>query len=484
MPSQGFLGSANRVVPFLGLALVLVTTTAPATAQPSNLPVFQGPIGSPPPQPDSSYRLGAGDRVRIDIFQVEQYSGENEVQLDGTLNLPLVGSVSVAGLTLSEATDLVSSRYSQFLRRPIVTVTLLNRRPLQIAISGEVIRPGSYAVSQQQGEQYPTLTQLLQTAGGITQSANVRQIQVRRTTTGEVFNVDLWEFLQTGDLRYDVTLRDGDTIVVPETTIALNEAPVLAASNFAPESGRPINIAVVGEVFRPGAYTVTGGTSNTQIAGETGNITIGSDSSLPTVTRAIQIAGGIKPLANIRDVEIRRLTRTGQEQVFKVNLWSLLQGDLRQDAILQEGDTVVIPTATAISPEEASTLGAASFSPDTIQVNVVGEVKNPGIVSLRPNSTLNQAILAAGGVTPRASRNSLDFIRLNPDGTVTRQELELELGDALATGNNPIVQNNDVIVVGRSGIARAGDTLETILAPLGNAFSIFEFPFRFLRLFR
>jgi polysaccharide biosynthesis/export protein len=480
-------------MPLLGLALIWGTSASPAIAQTPSLtaPPVGSPLGSPPGSPppsgvEASYTLGAGDRVRIDIFQVEQYSGENEVQIDGTLNLPLVGSVAVEGLTIGQASALISSRYGQFLRRPIVTVSLLSRRPLQVAISGEVIRPGSYSVAQEPGAQYPTLTQLLQTAGGITQSADVRQIQVRRSPTsgGGVVNVDLWEFLQTGDLRYDVTLRDGDTIVIPTTTIALNEAPVLAASNFAPEAGRPINIAVVGEVFRPGAYTVTGGTGNTQIAGETGNITISNDSSLPTVTRAIQLAGGIKPLANIRDVEIRRLTRSGQEQTFKVNLWSLLQGDLRQDALLQEGDTIVIPTATAIDATEAAALGSASFAPDTIQVNVVGEVKNPGVVSLRPNSTLNQAILAAGGITPRASANSLDFIRLNPDGSVSRQELELELSDGLATGNNPIVQNNDVIVVGRSGLAETGDTLETILSPLGNVFSIFEFPFRFLRLFQ
>jgi polysaccharide export outer membrane protein len=484
MPNQGFLGSANRMMPFLGLTLILITAP-PAAAQPSNLPATQAPVGSPPPQEvESSYTLGAGDRVRINIFQVEQYSGENEVLIDGTLNLPLVGSVPVEGLTIEQATSLISSRYGQFLRRPIVTVSLLGRRPLQVAISGEVNRPGSYTVAQEQNGQYPTLTQLLRTAGGITQSADVRQIQVQRTATGEVLNVDLWEFLQTGDLRYDVTLRDGDTIVVPETTIALNEAPVLASSSFAPESRQPINVAVVGEVFRPGAYIVSGGSSSTGTAGETGNTTGGSSSTLPTVTRAIQVAGGIKPLANIREVEIRRLTRSGQEQAFKVDLWSLLQGDLRQDAILQEGDTIVIPTATGVNPEEAAALGAASFAPDTIQVNVVGEVKNPGTVNLRPNSTLNQAILAAGGITTRASRNSLDFIRLNPDGSVTRQELELELSDGLSTTNNPIVQNNDVIVVGRSGLAEAGDTLETILDPLGNVFSLFEFPFRFLRLFR
>lgn len=491
MPSKVLLDLAKRMKqPFLGLTLTLtfLTTVYPVAAQTSSPPLnpVTPPSAPPPPQNEASYVLGAGDRINITIFQVEQYSGEADVLVDGTVNLPLVGSLTVEGLTILQATDLISNAYSRFLRRPLVTVSLISRRPLQVAVSGEVFRPGSYSVAQQAGVQVPTLSQLLQTAGGVTQSADIRQIQVRRPTASgreEVINVDFWQLLQTGDLRYDVTLRDGDSVIIPANANPnLAEAPVIAASNFAANAGDPINVAVVGEVFRPGAYTVTGGSGETDVAGETGGLS--GTNSQPTVTRAIQLAGGIKPLADIREVEIRRLTRTGQEQSFKVDLWAMLQGDFRQDAILQEGDTIVIPTATALSPEEASALGSASFAPDTIQVNVVGEVKNPGPVALTPNSTLNQAILAAGGYTPRASSNSIDFIRLNPDGTVSRQELEIDLGEGLATANNPVLQNNDVIVVGRSGLAETSDTLEQILEPLGNAFSLFQIPFNFLRLFQ
>jgi len=491
MPSKDFSDLAKRMKqPFLGLTLTLtfLTTVYPVAAQTSNprLNLSTPPVAPPPPQNEASYVLGAGDRISVTIFQVEQYSGETDVLVDGTVNLPLVGSLSVEGLTILQATDLISNAYSRFLRRPIVTISLLSRRPLQVAVSGEVFRPGSYSVAQQAGVQVPTLSQLLQTAGGVTQSADVRQIQVRRPNPAggeEVINIDFWQLLQTGDLRYDITLRDGDSVIIPANpNLDLAEAPVIASSNFAANTGQPINVAVVGEVFRPGAYTVTGGSGETAPqAGETGS-QVGT-TSLPTVTRAIQLAGGIKPLADIREVEIRRLTRAGQEQSFKIDLWAMLQGDFRQDAILQEGDTIVIPTATALNAEEAAALGSASFAPDTIQVNVVGEVKNPGPVALTPNSTLNQAILAAGGFTTRASSNSIDFIRLNPDGTVSRQELETNLTEGLATANNPVVQNNDVIVVGRSGLAETSDTLGLILEPLGNIFSIFELPFRFLRLF-
>ncbi|NEQ25037.1 MAG: sugar transporter, partial [Microcoleus sp. SIO2G3] len=154
-----------------------------------------------------------------------------------------------------------------------------------------------------------------------------------------------------------------------------------------------------------------------------------------------------------------------------------------QDAILQEGDTIAVPIATAIDPEESRLRRRATISPDSIQVNVVGEVPTPGALQLEPDSTLNQAILAAGGFNNRARRSTVQLIRLNDDGTVSRQTLEVDFAQGIAA-NNPTLENNDVVIVGRSGLASASDTLGQILAPLGNALSILQLPFRFLDIFR
>ncbi|MBD3881303.1 SLBB domain-containing protein [Phormidium tenue FACHB-886] len=435
-------------------------------------------------QPEAPYVLGSGDRVQIDIFQVPQYSGQTDVLIDGALNLPLVGKIPVGGLTIEQATAAVSAAYGQFLRRPIVTISLLTRRPLEIGIAGEVNRPGSYTISQD-GAQYPTVTQLLQTAGGLTRIADVRNVQIRRPQQSgleQVINVDLWQLIQTGDLRYDIPLRDGDTVYIPETNVDLAESAVLASTSFSAQEERPINIAIVGEVFRPGTYSVTGETSTTEEAGTVGSNT--GSSTLPTVTRAIQAAGGIKPLANIREVEVRRLTRAGTEQSFKVNLWALLtEGDLRQDALLQEGDTVVIPTATQPTPAEAAQIATASFSPDRIRINVVGEVTAPGVVEVPPNTPLNQAILAAGGFNTRARRGSVDLIRLNPDGTVTKQDIDIDFERGINDAGNPALRNNDVVIVRRSGLASVGDALGTILNPLNGLVNVITAPFRFIDIF-
>ncbi|HEY9662149.1 MAG TPA: SLBB domain-containing protein, partial [Allocoleopsis sp.] len=143
---------------------------------------------------------------------------------------------------------------------------------------------------------------------------------------------------------------------------------------------------------------------------------------------------------------------------------------------------IVVPKADEIDPAQASAVASASFSPSTIQINVVGEVQTPGGVALPPNSTLNQAILAAGGFNTRASDN-VNLIRLNPDGTVSRQEIDVNYSAGIDAAGNPILQNNDVIVVGRSGLASVTDTLGAILSPVGSVLSILNLPARILNLF-
>ncbi|MFH7242804.1 MAG: SLBB domain-containing protein [Spirulina sp.] len=461
-------------------------------AQPNSRPTPQPGMAVPPrpaavtaPALNDPYTLGPGDRLQVALFRLPQYSGEFEVQVDGTLSLPLVGNVSVQGLDLESASDRIAQRYSQYLRRPVVTVNLLARRPLVVAIAGEINRPGAYAL-RIEGTSFPKLTQLLEAAGGITQSADLRQVEVRRQHQGrsQLFTANLWDLINTGNLNQDVVLRDGDSIYIPSTLVPLEEAPILASATFSADLTRPITIAVVGEVFRPGAYTLRGGPTRTGDAGLPGGEG-GASVSPVKVSDAIQIAGGIKPRANIRQVQVRRLTRSGREEVFSVDLWSLLQtGETRQNAILQEGDTVFIPTATAaITPEEATQVAGASFSPNTIRINVVGEVQRSGPVEVPPNSTLNQGILAAGGFNTRAQEDVVGLIRLNPDGSVTQREISIDFALGIDDENNPALQNNDIIIVGTSGLAQFSDTVGSVANPIGGLLSIFAAPFRLLNLF-
>jgi polysaccharide export outer membrane protein len=432
---------------------------------------------------EEAYTLGSGDRIQVEVFQLPQYSGEFDVLVDGAINLPVVGRVLVEGMTLDEASTAIATRYSEIIRRPIITVGLLSRRSIQIGVAGEVNRPGSYTITPNTTE-FPTITRIIEEAGGVRLAADISQVQVRRQGRGveQVITINLRELLRTGDLNADIPLRDGDTVFVP-TAANPNIASVseLTTASFAAEGNQEINIAVVGEVFRPGPYIVTG-SARTAEAGLPGGIN--ATGRPPTVTRAIQVAGGIKPLADVRSIQVRRPTRSGTDQLINVDLWQLLQaGDLSQDLILQDGDTVMIPTATALTPEESTQLATASFSPDTIRVNVVGEVDQPGVVDIPPNTPLNQALLAAGGFSNRARRRNVELVRLNPNGTVSARAVPVDFEQGIDENLNPILQNNDVVIVRRSTAASISDTLETVASPIGGFLNLLNFPFQFIRLF-
>lgn len=442
--------------------------TLPVLPVPLQVPSASAPSQLAPSAPidEASYTLGSGDIVNIDIFRVEQYSGDAQVAIDGTLNLPLVGKVNVNGLTVEQAAQRLSDQYGQYLRRPIITVSVSDRRPLQIAIAGEVGRPGSYTITQNATQLSSRLSQLIETAGGITQAADLTGVRISRAQSDgsrQEMAVNLLALIKDGDLSQDMTLRDGDSIFIPTSQVPLANSALIADASFSSDDSQPINIAVIGEVYRPGPHTLQGGGSNTQ--------------SPNTITQALQTAGGIKPQADIRSVQVVRPTRSGNPQVFEANLRDLLEtGDISQDAILQAGDTVFVPTATALTPAEVNQAASVSFSPDTVRVNIVGEVKRPGTVEVPPNTPLSQAILAAGGFdTTRARTGSAELVRIRADGTVNREAISVDFAEGIDAANNPLVRNNDVIIVNRNALATATDALRTVTSPFGGIFSIFRF---------
>jgi polysaccharide biosynthesis/export protein len=544
-----------------------------------------------------SYTLGPGDRLRVDIFNVPEYSGEFYVLGDGAINLPVVGAIPLQGLTVQKASSLLTAYFSRYVKRPIVTISVLSPRPVQFAIAGEVTRAGSYTVPfSGDNRKFPSISQAIQLAGGTTQTANLRQVQVRRAATGRVMSVNLFDVLQRGNTSQDITLRDGDTIyisraetvsssdrlrlagsnlanqdatvkvailgevgkpgtytlrgesgasaggtghITPPTlteaikiaggstasadlsrvrvrrntragagqTVPINllsllqsgdfaqdiilqdgdtillptateinrvNSSLVAASNLGPQSISPPKVVVVGEVNRPGTYTLTGAgnttNNNTQLTGTL---------ALPTVTNAIQAASGIKPTADIRQVQLIRTTRTGEQKI-TLNLFKLIQqADTSQDIIMQEGDRIFIPIAQNSSAQDVELIASSTFSPATIRVNVIGEAAGSaggGSREVPSNTTLNQAILLAGGFNNvRANKNEVDFIRLNPNGTVTKRLIKLNFARGIDAELNPRLQNNDTIVIGRNNLTRIGDGFSTILTPFNGLLNILRF---------
>ncbi|MEG4347591.1 polysaccharide biosynthesis/export family protein [Microcoleus sp. A003_D6] len=482
-------------------ALLVLSSSLPSIAQlpairnPAASPNSNQPIVPPPPPrgvslppignsgsltPEAAYTLGPGDRIALDIFGVPEFSKEYQVLVDGTLNLPIIRSVSIQGLTLQQAANVITQRYEPFINVPVVTVTVIVARPLNIGLAGEVTRPGSYKINPVReggGVKFPTLMEMLQLAQGVTSAGDMRNVQIRRPRRGapeQVTTVDLQNFLDTGNLRQDVTIRDGDTIFVP-TASALNTQEVRqrASANFSADITKPIGVVIVGEVNRPGPYTISAADlRSTNQQTELSFVSIeqqqGAVVGLPTITRALKIAGGITTEADIRRVQIRRQIRGGNEQTIMVNLWDLLQkGDASQDVLLQEGDSVIIPTAATVDLAEVSQVANSSFSPNAISINIVGEIIRPGALQVRPSTSLHQALLTAGSFNQlRAKKDKVELLRLNPNGTVSRRTIEVDFAQGLNPDNNPTLRNNDVILVARSGYTRVADNINSFLQPI------------------
>jgi polysaccharide biosynthesis/export protein len=480
----------------MAIPIMLATTAETGLTLPNQrqtpLPPQRATLSSPSsldtrlPVVEQDYVLGPGDRVKIEVFKVPQYSLETQVLVDGTISLLQAGRIRVQGLSLDQASDAASRQYSKLLKYPTVTVTLITPRPIRVNIAGEVTRRGSYDLSvnaelnNTAPVQLPTVTRALKVAGGITQSADLRRVQIRRFQEGsrdETITLDLLEYVRGSKPREDVVLRDGDSIFVPTADqVALRETYELATTSFSADRIQPLNITVVGEVYRPGTHTVE---SNVRIE-QAGNPGVPRDAFnqtriYPTITRAIQTAGGIKPMADTRMVTLKRIAQNGTEQTYNVDLWKLLtSGDQEQDLLLQDRDTIIIPTAKTMSPQEMSTLASASFSPDKIRVSVVGEVERPGIIEVPPNTPMNKAVLAAGGFNRRADKDEIEFVRLNPDGTLSQKKMPFILAQGIDENANPALRNEDVIVVKRSRYSRITDEAGQVFNPLGSIVNVFR----------
>ncbi|MDY6939122.1 MAG: SLBB domain-containing protein [Cyanobacteriota bacterium] len=467
---------------------LLTLAIAPTTSMAQPLPYFDR---AAPPSPVTSqqvdrsrpeldeYTLGPGDLVQIEIFEAPEYSGEAQVLTNGMMDLPIGGRVYVEGLTIPQVTELVTAEYVRIFRYPLVSVRLTGPRPLYVTIDGEVTQPGAYVMEiplkaqsgLQRGLQYPTVPELIELAGGVTLSADLTRVEVRRNAGNgkeSSFYIDLLAYIQSGRRGQDITLRDGDALLI-STATQVDESRIrqLAATNFAAAEGSFRSVVVVGAVNQPGNYTLAGDLPQSEF----------QSGGVPTLSFALEQAGGIATNADIRQVEIRRITQTGGERIIEANLWEFLQtGNFEHDPILQNGDTIVVPRTDAIDAAEVAQLANASFSAP-ITVYVVGEVnKAPSIRTLEvpTNTTLNQAILQSGGFTEDANRDEVEFIRLNPDGTVRQETIELDFARGIDESGNPLLRPNDIIVISRSGLARITDTLDTIFSPAPEINSFFR----------
>jgi polysaccharide export outer membrane protein len=172
-----------------------------------------------------SYTIALTDRLRITVYQEDDLSVIARVDAKGTVNLPLVGEVSVFGKTVSEAQKTIEASYraGRYLKNPQVTINIEEYAPREVSIQGMVKNPGRYPLPI---EATMTVLELVTKAGGLTDTAKGTAITVTRITPEgkkSVFNVDV-ESLIKGRERAKATdnsliLLPGDIVYVPERII-------------------------------------------------------------------------------------------------------------------------------------------------------------------------------------------------------------------------------------------------------------------------
>lgn len=228
---------------------------------------------------------------------------------------------------------------------------------------------------------------------------------------------------------------------------------------------RPMNVTVIGEVQTPGLYQLNARGEFSSVSGASV-----SAPGFPTLVTAIQKAGGITLNADVRKVLLRRRLAgpDGAQKQIELNLAELLQfGNQSQNPLLFDGDTIFVAKASEPLSDEVMRLGAANLTPQTISVNVIGEVRAPGRIQLQANTPLSQAILTAGGPNNwRASTGNIELVRINRNGTATREVFRLDYNKGVSNAMNPPLRNNDTIIVNRSLYGKSIDLLNQVIVPL------------------
>ena len=412
----------------------------------------------------SNYRLGPGDEVIIDIWGTSQNTIRQEISPDGTINIEKIGPVNLSGMTVSQASEhlkrVLGKTYSG-LDAPDgaleISLTLGNTRTIQINVMGEVVQPGTYALSS-----FSTVFHALYRAGGVSPIGSLRNVQVARNGK-TVATVDVYDFIMKGKTQDDIRLQEGDVVIVPayEALVKIkgnvkrpmkyemkhNESLATLinyAGGFASDAytrslrvirqnGEEYEINTVkdinfsaytmrngdevtaeailhrftnrlevrGAVYRPGLY---------QLSGE-----------INTVRALVTEAKGLRGDAFTNRAVLKREREDLTTEMISVDVRGIMDGS-SPDIPLQKNDILYIPSIHDLK--------------DFGDVTIYGEVARPDKYTYSANMTLEDLIIRAGGLLEAASTVRVDVARRikDPKSTVSTDSIGQMFTFALKDG--------------------------------------------------
>jgi protein involved in polysaccharide export with SLBB domain len=321
------------------------------------LPLLAGPV-------PADYKLGPGDQLVLILTGDVELAYTLQVTREGFVLVPQVGQLFVSNLTLDQLRDLLYARlgrvYSGVRRSPGATtrfdISVTNVRANQAYVVGEVAQPGAYQISS-----LGTVLTALYAAGGVTERANLRAVEVRRF--GKVIaTLDLYDYLLRGDTKSDIRLETGDVVFV---------------------AVHGTRVDATGAVRRPATYELK--------AGE-------------TLADLIGAAGGFRPEAARKRIKIVRVVppaERGTQATARVAIDVPLTAGVPPGFRLEDGDVV-----------QVDALGDAT---DEYVVAATGMVQQGGRYPWRPGMTVRDLMLLARGPRIGADLREVEIARLPAD---------------------------------------------------------------------
>lgn len=389
-----------------------------------------------------NYTLGPGDQVIIDIYGASQKTESQTISPDGTVTIPGYGPIALSGLTVAGAQSKLRSTLGSRYASSTLRLTVGRTRSIMVNVMGEVKVPGTYTLSS-----FATVFHALYRAGGINDLGTLRNVKVYRG--GKLITiVDIYEYILNGRLAGNVMLHDNDVIQVGpyDALVGItgnvkrpmfyemrkNESVATLIkyaggfsgdahkksvrlvrqagerysvfnvdefdmASFKLEDGDAITVdgminryenmvEVKGAVFRPGQFQLGG--------------------SVTTVRSLVEAAEGVTEDAFTSHVVLHRLKADRTLETVPVDLKGILDGTVA-DIPLNNEDVLFIPTQEDLRQERTFT--------------ITGEVMTPGVYEYAANTTIEDLIVMAGGLTDRASLAKVDVSRRIRDPRATEK---------------------------------------------------------------
>ena len=398
-----------------------------------------------------NYILGAGDEVIIDLWGDSQSTLRMELSPDGGVVIPDVGPVMLAGLTIQQAErrlrNAMSSIYAGLRTGSVDMMLSLGRiRSIKVNVVGEVVSPGSYTLPS-----LATLFHALYASGGVDDIGSLRRVRIYRAGR-EFAELDLYKYMLSGDDEQDVPLCDGDLIVV---------------------SPYECMVTMVGEVRRPMRYEMLEGESLADAVAYAGGFSGGANRQTISVVRrqggrhksytitsedfrkfqlmdgdSIAIGGGINRYEN--RVEVRGAVMREGFYAIDDDMTTLCQllhraEGLREDAFMPRAilyrekddftpELLAVDLQGVISgevedielrPNDVLVISSIDDMHEEYKVGIYGSVSHSGDYPYAENMTVEDLIVAAGGLRESASTANITIVRRikNPRSLNVQEQL-------------------------------------------------------------